>query len=524
MARDSSSWLIPLQFLKATLDLGNRARERRVLTMVEAAISGVGSSIPRLFGVDEEARSPAAKAAQRLLSNALVSLLSLRAALCAVTWKMVEERRLTQVIVAWDPTYVAYNGHTEKKSRFDKKDGFKGYVALNAAVFDPKSGGFLGVAHQTLVSADGPDDAATVDYAPGVTDTALRGEFELASRQQFLIHAKHIDETAPKNLELCFVADREFDDGLALRSLLSSSPRCHFVIRSNEVRALYIEPDALRLPANLKCPSKGNLVRSDELRRLKAVYITDVVSHLPLTYFRALPLDARNRVCGPGRKAARIAHLSVGSIRVLIAKRSQRAVAADLPEEAVWLNLVVVRELAPPEGKKALVWRLLTDLPATTPEELARIVDAYQSRWRTEELFRTEKDVMSLEESRLETPSAIARLLFFFTLKVMVLDQLRAAAGLLSGVSPTDAQRQDIKLAAREAEEIERGTKKQKRTARKSCAERRPFMLLGLLAKLGSWDNRRGAHLGNEILLRGLATLTHDLSRGHYDWLVPDLG
>lgn len=518
-------WTNPVDLLKRVLKLGNKAQERRAGTMADASVAGSRSSLPGMFSPDEEGDSAQVKGAQRALSGKkALSLEGLRKGLVDASWCAVVERGLPDVIVAYDPTYLSYKGHKDKQKRLNPGDGFEGYVALNSAVVDPTTGGLLGVAHQALVSADGPDDRVAVDYAPGITDPTLVTKLEWASRQQFLAHMLHVDATAPEGVEIVCVADREFDDGLALRALVGASSRCHFVIRGNEQRALLVEPGTIKLPANVKRPSVQHFLRPAEHRGLESAYVADIVEHLPLIPLRDVPLDARGRVCSDGKNAARIAHLHAGAIRVKLAKRSQRGLDAGIPEEPIWLTLVVVRELEPPPGTTPLEWRLLTDLPATTPTELARIVDAYRFRWRIEEFFRTIKASMGLEKSRLKTPSAIARLLVFCTIKAMMLDYLRAAAGLASGRPPTDEQRKKLKELGRKAVEIEK-QRRGKRPPREALdAATRALMIVGLLARLGGWTNRRGASLGNEVLIRGLTTLLHDLSLGHYDWLVSDLG
>lgn len=510
-----------LAMLAIYLDLGDPRRDRRVIAMAESALIAAGSSIPQMFGRGGDA---GIKGASALLSNEHVTLASMRSALYSVTWAQIKELGLSRIIVAFDPTYLAFNGQTTKKLRWDKNDGFLGYVWLNCVALHPDTGAMLGVLHQALMSADGPDDVDLVDYGLGVIrDPEARRELSFATRQQFLAHALHVARSAPSNLELHFVADREFDDGLVLRELTASC-RCHFTIRSNEQRAVMHSPQPW-LPRGRKRPSAANELPSRETRELESSYLADVVSHLPLSPFRKVPLDSRGRICVSGRNPAHIADLHVGAMPIVLAKRSGRAAAFGFPEQPVALNLVVVREANPRGKRKPLEWRLLTDLPISSLEEIARVVDAYEFRWRIEEFFRTTKDVLELETSRLDDPSSTARLLFFTTLRAMFLEQVRVDAGMIPGIPPTDAQRRAIVEAAKEAKQIDHSPAAKRRAAARSLSrEKRALCVLGLLAEYGFWENRRGASLGPYVLLRGLLRLTIEIANGHYRWLVGDPG
>jgi len=500
--------------LTSCLDVGDERLDERVKRMAQASLASAGSSLSVLFG-EEKAEQ---KAAQRLLSNERVELAGLREALYAVSFDEMAARGVPRVVVAFDPTYLDFTFQENKSDRRRIGDGRGlGYVWLNCAMFEPQ-GRLLGVAHQTLVDADGPDDADEVEYAPRIRGRRLRRELAANPAQQFLTHAQAVDRRVPPQFELVFVADREFDDGLALRSSAELSQRSRFVVRSNASRVVQVRP-APWIPAGRKVPTSDNRLPHSSDESLVDIYLKDIVGALPLARSRDLPLDSRGHVLRGEGKPARIAHLSAGGVAIRLARSSKRARRAGIDEQPVWLNLVVVREVEPPEGVKPLQWVLLTDLPVETPEEIRFVVDCYTCRWRTEEFFRTTKDAMKLEQSRLDDAASTARLLFFMTLKAMFLDTLRADAGLAAGTPPTDEQRRALLEAGPRAKQIERDCQAGRPVPPLSRRDR-ALLLLGLAARRGGWAGRRGDSLGNYVLLRGLRIVLHDLSESRYLWLL----
>ena len=101
---------------------------------------------------------------------------------------------------------------------------------------------------------------------------------------------------------------------------------------------------------------------------------------------------------GPGDKG-RIAkvELRVGTVRIA---RPKNGLVDGLPE-AIELNLVEVREIDPPPGKSALLWRLLTTHPVANAAQANEVVQLYRLRWRIEQTFRALKsDGLALEDSQ----------------------------------------------------------------------------------------------------------------------------
>ena len=64
------------------------------------------------------------------------------------------------------------------------------------------------------------------------------------------------------------------------------------------------------------------------------------------------------------------------------------------------VNVVQVREIAPPAGENPIEWVLLTSLAIATAEEVAAVIQYYCVRWMIEILFRTLKCGCRVEERR----------------------------------------------------------------------------------------------------------------------------
>jgi hypothetical protein len=101
---------------------------------------------------------------------------------------------------------------------------------------------------------------------------------------------------------------------------------------------------------------------------------------------------------GPGEKE-RIACVELRARAVRLAR--PRNGCDELPE-AVELTLVEAREVEAPNGKPALLWRLLTTYSVATAEAADEVVQLYRLRWRIEQTFRALKsDGLALEDSQI---------------------------------------------------------------------------------------------------------------------------
>jgi hypothetical protein len=138
------------------------------------------------------------------------------------------------------------------------------------------------------------------------------------------------------------------------------------------------------------------------------------------SFTRDVPLSKRGaKGKGPPDKLrlhpprdARCAQLHFGAVPVEIS-RPRYLPSADFPA-SLPLCLVRVWEPNPPPGEDPVEWLLITNEPCETPEEIARIVDLYRSRWTIEDLFKALKTGCAIEERQLESRHALLNALSLF--------------------------------------------------------------------------------------------------------------
>jgi hypothetical protein len=511
-----------LEVLSKHLSLGDARLKKRTLNLARTTLRAQSSSEAALAGD----KPGAEKATQRYMVNERVEVQALREALYGLSLERAEQLGVQHLVAVFDPTDLNYSEQCKTKEQLKAvgKAHVPGYVWLNLALFDPQSAAVLGIGHQTLLGAAGADDREHVDYKWLLGEGPQAEEEQFNPKQHFMVHLRELDRRAPPGMQLTAVADMEFDDAFAIRAIGQHlSDRMHFVLRSDEQRVVQVHW-ARWTVAKRKIPSPQKALRGSDEPDLVDIYLHDVARLLPKRRFRNVPLDARGRLCFDGRKPARIARLSIGAVPIRLSRKSTRGERQGAEEQPLWLNLVIVDEPHPPTGSKPLHWALLTDWPIQSLEQQTAVVDRYQGRGRVEELFRTTNDVLKLEDSKLHSLAATARLLFLITIKALFLDSLRLATGIHAGSPPTKEQRQALREGAQEARRIEKLRTSRAKRPPKFSVPQRAMMLLGLIAQYGGWSNHPRTSLGNYVLSRGLHAFLPLLSHGLYPWLLGDVG
>ena len=80
----------------------------------------------------------------------------------------------------------------------------------------------------------------------------------------------------------------------------------------------------------------------------------------------------------------------------------------------VQATCLLARETEPPEGDKAVEWRLLTNLPVATLDQAAKMIDWYRSRWEIEMFFHVLKNGCLVEALQLGCIERIERALVLY--------------------------------------------------------------------------------------------------------------
>ena len=151
------------------------------------------------------------------------------------------------------------------------------------------------------------------------------------------------------------------------------------------------------------------LVRAAQNRALcDGMMLFDVADAWPVLSTYTVKVAPR-RPGDAGREATVIVRAS--RVRLRHPRNARRA--GD--PESIELTLVDAREIDPKPGLEPLHWRLLSTLPAQTPDEAVELVRLYRLRWRIEQTFRMLKshglcleEVQTAEPHRLFNLSALA--------------------------------------------------------------------------------------------------------------------
>ena len=80
----------------------------------------------------------------------------------------------------------------------------------------------------------------------------------------------------------------------------------------------------------------------------------------------------------------------------------------------VQASCIVARQMEPAAGDKPVEWRLLTNLPARSLEQAARMIDWYRSRWEIEMFFHVLKNGCRIEALQLGSIEKIQRALVLY--------------------------------------------------------------------------------------------------------------
>ena len=92
------------------------------------------------------------------------------------------------------------------------------------------------------------------------------------------------------------------------------------------------------------------------------------------------------------------------------------------------VNVVAVRETAPPPDGEPIEWLLVTTEPIENEAQILKIVDCYRGRWVIEEFFKALKTGCGIEKRQLESLETIKKALALFMPIAWSLLQLRTVA------------------------------------------------------------------------------------------------
>lgn len=221
--------------------------------------------------------------------------------------------------------------------------------------------------------------------------------------------------------EVVHVADRESDSYELMHKCLAGEHRFVFRTRVTTRRTRVAgEPDAAWFT------------------------VADVAQGTEGVLEREVMLSARKIKSAPGMnrgnppRGKRIATLRFSATRVEL-RRPQYL--QDPFSKTIAVNLVQVLEIGASEGETPVQWLLYTTEPIDTPEQIARIVDIYRTRWTIEEFNAALKTGCAYEARQLESRHALLNLLVLSLPIACELLALRSRARDTPDVPATDVLR-----------------------------------------------------------------------------------
>ncbi len=336
-------------------DLGDQRLGARLVSIAEALSVSPSRSLPKVFRTHGEL-----EAAYRFLNNERVGPEGISVPHQLQTcMRIVEAER---VVIAHDT------------SEFTGASGvsFLCHAAL-AMTADGRRRPLGVIGHRTLVRGE---------KKPRVHPRQRRAD---ASREslRWWEQVAEVEETLGGKAQAIHVMDREADIYELLANMAMAEH--HFVVRSRADRLL---DDDEKLFARLdEAPCIAKRV-------------------VPLSPRKGSRLPRQRRVF-PAR-AGRTATLTCSAMQVVL--RRPDGLPHDQPK-TLTVNVVLVREIDPPDGEQSVCWRLLTSEPIDTKEQVLAVIDYYRCRWMIEEYFKALKTGCAVEKRQVESVGALLNLM-----------------------------------------------------------------------------------------------------------------
>lgn len=361
MPRTIASPLPPLSSEFVEADLGDIRLTQRLVLLADSLADRSGETFPKALDDAE------LEAAYRFFGNGKVT----PEAILSPHFRQTAQRASARddVLVIHDTTEFEFGGDAKRKGLgrlIRPGQGFFGHFALaTSATGDREPLGLLNL--ETLFRLDKKSSKPR-------SKRPNRGESE-----RWLRSIEGAEAMIDGGARAIHVMDREADS-FAILSALDAAKRS-FVIRSFQDRVL-----------------------ADEESRLRAT-----AKAAKRSFDREVPLSRRPVIDGPKgerhpARRCRVATLSFAARSIEIPRPID---AKKAPATTLKLNVIYVYERRPPPGEPAVEWFLLTNLPITTPDEIAFAVDCYRARWTIEEYFKALKTGCQYEKRQLESAHSL---------------------------------------------------------------------------------------------------------------------
>lgn len=359
-----------------TLDLGDVRRDERVLRIVEKLAANPEASFPRAMGSQAEI-----EAAYRLMNSEHVTMAQLTFAHAMST----AERALAagSVIAIHDTTEFAFT-HADPEEVGYLGTGQAGFLAHYTLVVPAGTRRALGITHVETIHRDKapsrPSKGGRAARKKSGTETTRDQDRE----SMRWLRGIEATQQVLDGCDVIHVADREADNYALFAAAVEQG--ISFVVRGRAIDRVVNEGDARLLKTVARC-AEGMVSRDVTLtaRRKKTMPNTTHATRDS----RAASLDFR------------VTRVELRRPRYYDKKLAER----------VELNVVHVVERNRPAGESAVDWMLFTNMRVDTPDDVARIVDAYRTRWLIEECNKALKTGCKYEEKQFESRDGLLTML-----------------------------------------------------------------------------------------------------------------
>jgi hypothetical protein len=411
-------------------DLGDERRTRRAVRMAACFAADSSGSTPEQTETWSDC-----KAAYRLFDNSDVTFRGL----AGPHWEQTRARTSGHYLLIGDTTTISFDGDRQISGMGIVTSGnSQGFLLHSALMVDASDGDIIGLAGQAIRYRQRVPE--------GETRTAA-----LKRGRESEIWGEVIANVGPapnEQVRFTHVCDRGADNFEVYCHCLLQ--RVNWVVRATHVtRKVHIAREVLRLEDHLKT--------------------------LPIAGSYELEVKANQH------QVARTATVEVrfGTIG-LPAPHLRGRFTKQCGIDFLTMNVIEVKEIAPPPGQKPLQWVLYTSHPVTCWEEAVTVIGYYERRPLVEEFHKALKTGCRIEDRLYETAARWENLTGLLSIVAVRLLQLKAIATKQPDLPAASI----VPLSWLQMMQALRGSK------RKKIATARDFLLA--LAGLGGHLGRKG--------------------------------
>jgi hypothetical protein len=395
--QDKNSFSIEEEFSGACF--GDKRLEKRLRILAKSLSAQPGESFPEAVG-----SISALEAAYRFLGNSSVTPEDILSPHIEST--IHRASTCSRVVIPHDTSTFTFRGDSEREGlgwltsdsrRHRGRQGFLAHFAL--AVSRSNSVEPLGVlGFQSFVRTGKPKGKTTLRNSKQIVNELNRwGE-----------SVERVENLFPSNIRPIHVMDREADDYQLLSDLCQSKARFVIRIRQNRRNCQLLKNSG---------PSKlFELLEAAQVRCERTVFLSKrgVKEGFPNIRKTNTPRNSR------------IAQLEISATSLTLPRTG---FAPKYLPERIAVNCVHVREVNAPPETEPVDWKLLTQEPTSTIEDILNIIDDYRARWIIEEFFMALKTGCAFEKRQLESRSSLLNALAVFSpiawqlLRLRILDR-----------------------------------------------------------------------------------------------------